>query len=44
MDVERSYTLFLDDIYDRVVLYHLLDIDEKLFQNSLEEEEIQQGD
>jgi Ran GTPase-activating protein (RanGAP) involved in mRNA processing and transport len=44
MDVERSYALFLDDIYDRVVLYHLLDIDEKLFQNSLEEEEIQQGD
>lgn len=44
MNVERSYTLMLDDIYDRVVLYHLLDIDEKIVQNSLEEEGIQQGD
>jgi hypothetical protein len=44
LNVERDYVLELSNIYDRVILYHLLDIDEKIFQISPEEEEMHQGD
>lgn len=44
LNVEREYRLSLDSIYDRVILYHLMDIDERIFSNSLEEEQMQQGD
>jgi Ran GTPase-activating protein (RanGAP) involved in mRNA processing and transport len=44
LNVEREYRLDLASIYDRVILYHLIDIDEKIFHNSMEEEQIQQGD
>ena len=44
MDVEKEYELQLQDIYGRVVLYHLLDIDEKIRQNSSEDEGIEQGE
>lgn len=33
LNVENDYILDLEDIYDRVILYHLLDIDEKIVQN-----------
>lgn len=44
MNVEAEYILELESIYDRVILYHLLDIDEKIVHNSPEEEELHQGD
>ena len=44
LNVEGQYELDLSNIYDRVILYHLLDIDEKIFHNSPEEEQMQQGD
>ena len=44
MNVDGEYQLDLENIYDRVILYHLLDIDEKIYQNSPEEEGMEQGD
>lgn len=44
MSVEKDYALNMENIYDRVILFHLLDIDEKIVHNSAEEEEIQQGE
>jgi hypothetical protein len=44
MNVEGEYSLDLTKDYDRVVLYHLMDIDEKIIRNSPEEEEMTQGE
>ena len=44
MNVEGEYNLDLTKDYDRVVLYHLMDIDEKIVRNSPEEEEMSQGE
>ena len=43
-NVEKEYTLDLSSINDRVILFHLLDIDEKLAHNWPEEDNFQQGD
>lgn len=33
MNVEKEYSLDLEDINDRIILFHLLDIDWKISQN-----------
>lgn len=43
-NVEKEYALDLANIYDRVILFNLMDIDEKIFNNIPEGEEMQQGD
>lgn len=44
MNVEGEHILELDNVYDRITLYHLLDIDEKIAQNSPQDDGIQQGE
>ena len=44
MNVEKEYSLDLENINDRIILFHLLDIDWKISQNWSEEENYQQGD
>jgi len=44
MNVEGPYELELSNIYERVILFHLLDVDEKICHNSPEEEQMKQGE
>ena len=43
-NVEGEYNLSLDDVYDKVILYHLLDMSFKIYMNSSQEEGMSSGD